>query len=146
MADSGCRGTARPDGTHRITSYNVCYTKLLRGNFTSAKTELYEPGLTEGKTVGMSTAASGVYSSIGGFLSGNGSVISASTLNPQTYFCIGTLIYTTYYSYQTGNWDQISTWTTDPSGTLVITSYSIHYTKLYEIKVMKSQSRFILRV
>ncbi len=92
------------------------------GNFTSAKTELYEPGLTEGKTVGMSTAASGVYSSIGGFLSGNGSVISASTLNPQTYFCIGTLIYTTYYSYQTGNWDQISTWTTDPSGTLQIGS------------------------
>jgi len=27
---------------------------------------------------------------------------------------------TTYYSYRTGNWNEISTWTTDPSGTLQI--------------------------
>lgn len=87
------------------------------GNFTSAKIELFENNLDETKTVGMASTMSGQYSSIGGTLNAS-SIISSTTLNPGSYFCVGTLWIMTYYSYQTGNWDQASTWTTDPSGTL----------------------------
>ena len=90
------------------------------GNFTSARVELYESGLDATKTIGMSSAVSGNYSSIGGTLK-TSSIISPSVLSPGPYFCIG-LTLNTYYSYQTGDWNTPSTWTSDPSGTLQIGS------------------------
>ena len=91
------------------------------GNFLSASIELYETGLNATKAIGMSTAVSGIYSSIGG-TSGASSIVSYSTLNPAAYFCIGTKIISTFYSYQTGSWNTPETWTSDPSGTLQIGS------------------------
>lgn len=87
------------------------------GNLTSAKVELYESGLDFSKTIGMSSAVAGNYTSIGGS-SNSSSVISPTVLNPGPYFCIGASILDTYYSYQTGDWNTPTTWTSDPSGTL----------------------------
>ena len=89
------------------------------GDFTSASIELYESGLDATKTIGVSSAISGVYSSIGG-TSGASSIISPVMLSPGPYFCIGTKIISTFYSYQTGAWNNPETWTLDPSGTLQI--------------------------
>ena len=90
---------------------------LNSGNLTSAKVELYESGLDFSKTIGMSAAVPGNYSAIGG-ASNTSSIISPTVLNPGPYFCIGTSIQDTYYSYQTGDWNTPTTWTSDPSGTL----------------------------
>lgn len=89
------------------------------GDFTSARIELFEAGLTPDKTIGMSPAISGNYSTIGGTINPS-SIVSVSVPNPGPYFCIGTLIYSTYYSYQTGEWNSPYSWTSDPSGTLQI--------------------------
>ena len=86
---------------------------------TSAKVELYESGLDFSKTIGMSSVVSGNYSAIGGS-STTSSIISPKVLNPGPYFCIGASILDTYYSYQTGDWNTSTTWTSDPSGTLQI--------------------------
>jgi len=87
------------------------------GNLTSARVELFETGLNEYKTIGTSTSVSGNYVSIGGSL--NPSSITSSVLTGfSTYYCIGMIWIDTYYSYQTGNWNAFTTWTSDPSGTL----------------------------
>ena len=90
---------------------------LNSGNLTNAKVELYESGLDFSKTIGMSSAVAGNYSAIGG-ASNTSSIISPTVLNPGPYFCIGTSILDIYYSYQTGDWNTPTTWTSDPSGTL----------------------------
>ena len=59
----------------------------------------------------------GNYAAIGGS-SNTSSIISPTVLNPGPYFCIGASILDTYYSYQTGDWNTPTTWTSDPSGTL----------------------------
>jgi hypothetical protein len=92
------------------------------GDFSSARIELYETGLNATKAIGMSSAVSGVYSSVGG-TSGASSIVSSSTPDPGPYFCIGTKIISTFYSYQTGSWNTPETWTSDPSGTLQIGTY-----------------------
>jgi len=89
------------------------------GNFNSGKIELFESGLDLSKTIGMSLALAGNYSAIGGS-SNVPSIVSPNLLNPGVYYCIGTAITETYYSYQTGTWNTPNTWTTDPSGTLQI--------------------------
>ncbi len=90
------------------------------GDFTSAKVQLFETGLDLTKTIGMAPASSGDYASIGGS-SVSSSVTSSKVLNPGPYFCIGSTL-DTYYSYQSGDWNDASTWTSDPSGTLQIGS------------------------
>ncbi len=90
---------------------------LNSGNLVSAKVELYESGLDFSKTIGMSSAVAGNYAAIGGS-SNTSSIISPTVLNPGPYFCIGASILDTYYSYQTGDWNTSTTWTSDPSGTL----------------------------
>lgn len=89
------------------------------GILTRAKIELYETGLNVYKTIGMSSAVSGNYVSIGGTLNPS-SMISADVTSFGSYFCIGMIWTDTFYSYQTGNWNTASTWTSDPSGTLQI--------------------------
>ncbi len=86
------------------------------GNLTSAKVQLYESGLDLSKTIGMASASAGNYAAIGGS-SSTASITSPAVSNPGPYFAIGTTL-ETYYSYQTGNWSDPSTWTTDPSGTI----------------------------
>ncbi len=89
------------------------------GNLTSAKVELYETGLDATKTIGMSPAAAGTYVSVGGSL--NSSSMTSSTIAAfNSYFCIGSIWINTFYSYRTGQWNDFTTWTTDPSGTLQI--------------------------
>ena len=90
---------------------------LNSGNLISAKVELYESGLDFSKTIGMSSAVGGNYSAIGGS-SNTSSIISPTVLNPGPYFCIGTSILDTYYTYRSGDWNLPDTWTSDPSGTL----------------------------
>ena len=105
-----------------ISTVDPRYWSLINtngGDFTSARIELFETGLTPDKTIGMSSAISGNYSTIGGMVNPS-SIVSVSVLNPGPYFCIGTLIYSTYYSYKTGEWDSPYSWTSDPSGTLQI--------------------------
>ncbi|MCJ7448505.1 MAG: hypothetical protein MUO72_12520 [Bacteroidales bacterium] len=92
---------------------------LNSGNLTSARVELYESGLDLSKTIGMSSAVAGNYAAIGGS-SISSSIISPSVLNPGPYFCTGTVLSKYYYSYQTGDWNTPSTWTSDPSGTLQV--------------------------
>jgi hypothetical protein len=89
------------------------------GNLTSAKVELYESGLDNTKTMGMSSTVSGDYTSVGGTLNAS-SMTSSAITSFGSYFCFGTIWINTFYSYQTGNWNSASTWTSDPSGTLQI--------------------------
>ncbi len=96
-------------------------TNTNSGNFISAGIEIFESDLDNTKTIGMSSAISGTYTSIGG-TAGASSIVSPTTLNPGPYFCIGKIWVDTYYSYQTGDWHSFSTWTSDPSGTLQIGS------------------------
>ncbi len=120
-ASVSAAGALTGDGT-TIGTVDPRYWSLLNinsGNLTSAKVELYESGLDFSKTIGMSSAIAGNYSAIGGS-SNTSSIISPVVLNPGPYFCIGSSIPDTYYSYQTGDWNTPSTWTSDPSGTLQI--------------------------
>ena len=122
QAKVNATGALTGDGT-TIGSVDPRYWSLANlnsGNLTSAKVELYESGLDYSKTICMSAAVPGNYSAIGGS-SNTSSVISPSLLNPGPYFCIGKILHT-YYSYQTGNWNTPTTWTSDPSGTLQIGS------------------------
>ena len=91
-------------------------TNLNSGNLTSAKVELFESGLNLSKTIGMSPAIAGNYAAIGGS-SISSSIISPSVLNPGPYFCLGTVLSDYYYSFQPGDWNTPTTWTSDPSGT-----------------------------
>jgi len=90
------------------------------GNLTSARIELFESGLSSQKTIGMSNSVSGPYVSIGGTLNPS-SMTSSVVSGLSTFFCIGDKIRSDkFYSYQTGNWNSVTTWTSDPSGTLQI--------------------------
>ncbi len=89
------------------------------GNFTSASVELFDENLDETSVVCISSASAGTYSAIGG-IAGGASITSPSVLNPGPYFAIGTLDYSVFYSYRSGNWHDPYTWTSDPSGTLQI--------------------------
>jgi hypothetical protein len=114
-------GALTGDGT-TIGPVDPRYWSLINlnsGNLISAKVELYESGLDFSKTIGMSSAVAGNYIAIGGS-SNTSSIISPTVLNPGPYFCIGASIQDTYYSYQTGSWNNATTWTSDPSGTLQI--------------------------
>ena len=114
-------GALTGDGV-TIDAVDPRYWSLLNlnsGNLISAKVELYESGLDFSKTIGMSSAVAGDYTAIGGS-STTSSIISPTVLNPGPYFCIGASILDTYYSYQTGDWNSPTTWTSDPSGTLQI--------------------------
>ena len=98
------------------------YVQNLSGNFTSALVRLTEDGLDFTKVIGQSAAQSGNYVSVGGSNIGTSisttSVIANASL--PTYFAIGVGTVTTYYSYQSGDWNSSDTWTIDPSGSLWI--------------------------
>ncbi|MDZ7633090.1 MAG: hypothetical protein U5L72_01035 [Bacteroidales bacterium] len=121
------RASVRPTGAQTgddttIGPVDPRYWSLINnnsGSFTSAAIELYESDLDLTKTIGMAPAPSGNYTAIGGTLNAS-SISSTSISNPGPYFCIGSIYYKTFYSYQTGSWQSPSTWTTDPSGTLQI--------------------------
>nr|MCU0472508.1 HYR domain-containing protein [Bacteroidales bacterium] len=122
-ASVSATGALTGDGV-TIGTVNPRYWSLINlnsGNLTSAKVELYESGLDLSKTIGMSLAVGGNYTAIGGS-SNAPSIISPTVLNPGPYFCIGASILDTYYSFQTGDWNTPTTWTSDPSGTLQIGS------------------------
>jgi len=89
------------------------------GALTNARIELFEAGLDEFKTIGTSTSVSGNYVSIGGSVNPS-SITSSAITSFSSYYCIGMIWIDTYYSYQTGNWNTYTTWTSDPSGTLQI--------------------------
>ena len=98
------------------------YLQRLSGNFTSAYVRLTESGLDFTKVIGQSAAQSGNYVSVGGTNIGT-SITTASAIANATlpaYFAIGTSVVTTFYSYQSGDWNSSNTWTIDPSGSLWI--------------------------
>ena len=98
------------------------YVQRLSGNFTSAIVRLTENGLDFTKVIGQSTSQSGDYVSVGGTNIGT-SITSASAIANATlpaYFAIGKSLVTTFYSYQSGDWNSSSIWTIDPSGSLWI--------------------------
>ena len=95
------------------------YVQTTSGNFTSATIQLTESGLIPTNVIGKSTAQAGTYSSIGGTNIG-ASVTSVQTVSSlPVYFAIGISAIKPLYSYQSGNWDSTTTWTTDPSGSLL---------------------------
>lgn len=98
------------------------YLQVLSGNFTSAFVRLTESGLDFTKIIGQSAVQSGNYVSAGGTNIGTSITTASAVANASlpAYFAIGTSVVTTFYSYQSGNWNSSSTWTIDPSGTLWI--------------------------
>ncbi len=114
-------GASTGDGT-TITSIapRNWYVQVTTGNFTSATIRLTESGLIPTNVIGQSAAQSGNYVSIGG-TSISTSVTSVQSVSSfPVYFAIGISSIKPLYSYQSGNWDSTTTWTTDPSGTLWI--------------------------
>lgn len=100
------------------------YLQNISGNFTSAFIRLTESGLDFSKTIGQSVGQSGNYVSVGGTNIGT-SITSASAIASTAlpaYFAIGTTVIKTFYSYQSGDWNSVNTWTIDPSGSLWINS------------------------
>jgi len=98
------------------------YVQRLSGNFTSAFIRLTENGLDFTRVIGQSAAQSGDYVSVGGTNIGASITTSSAIADASlpAYFAIGTSEVSTYYSYQSGNWNSSDTWTIDPSGTLWI--------------------------
>ncbi|HUI30215.1 MAG TPA: T9SS type A sorting domain-containing protein [Candidatus Acidoferrales bacterium] len=114
-------GATTGDGT-TITSIapRNWYVQATSGNFTSATIQLTESGLIPTNVIGQSSAQSGTYASIGGTNVG-ATVTSVQTVSSfPGYFAIGISTVKPLYSYQSGNWDSTTTWTTDPSGSLWI--------------------------
>jgi len=98
------------------------FVQTTNGNFTSASVRLTESGLLPTKAIGTSSAQAGNYSSIGGANIG-ASITSVQTISSSSaYFAIGTSLIKPFYSYQSGDWDNATSWTTDASGTLWINS------------------------
>ncbi len=98
------------------------YVQNTSGNFMSASVRLTESGLTSTKAIGTSIVQAGNYSSIGGANIG-ASITSVQTISSSpAYFAIGTSLIKPFYSYQSGDWDNATSWTTDASGTLWINS------------------------
>lgn len=90
------------------------------GNLSGAIVRITESGMDATNILGISTAAqSGTYFSAGGF--GDASITSSTAITTfPAWFAIGTANIRTYYSYQDGSWNNPSTWTLDPSGTLQV--------------------------
>ena len=112
-------GASTGDGT-TITSVGPrnWYIKSISGNFTSSTIQLTQSGLIPTNVIGQSAGQSGNYVSMGGTnIGASVTSIQAATLFP-VYFAIGISAIKALYSYQSGNWDSTTTWTTDPSGTL----------------------------
>jgi hypothetical protein len=98
------------------------FVQTTSGNFTSASVRLTESGLLPTKAIGTSSAQAGNYSSIGGANIG-ASITSVQTISlSPAYFAIGTSLIRPFYSYQSGDWADATSWTTDASGTLWINS------------------------
>ena len=126
---------------HRITSYNVCYTKLLRGGNSHSAMML---GINVKRTVFLTYVICGLTAGIAGFVyimtTGAGNVGNASGAEMKAI--ASAIIGGTLLNGGVGNLLGA------PIGTLtllvineliraagiqsVITSYSIHYTKLYD--------------
>jgi hypothetical protein len=98
------------------------YVQNLSGDFTSAFLRLTENGLDFTKVIGQSAAQSGNYVSVGGSNIGTSITSTSAFTNASlpAYFAIGVSTVTTYYSYQSGDWNSSDTWTIDPSGSLWI--------------------------
>lgn len=94
------------------------YVQNTSGIFTSASVRLTENGLASTNSIGQSSVQAGNYVYIGGANIGASitSLLTVSTL--PAYFAIGTSLIKPLYSYQSGDWDVTTSWTTDPSGTL----------------------------
>jgi len=64
-----------------------------------------------------SASQAGPYSSIGG-VGGGADITSSSPVSSfPVFLAIGEPVTTTYYAYQSGDWDDSAAWTLDPSGT-----------------------------
>jgi hypothetical protein len=100
------------------------YVQTTSGNFTSAFVRLTESGLLQTRVIGSSSAQSGNYASIGGANIGASIITSQTVLGTSlpTYFAIGTSLVMGLYSYQSGNWDNTTSWTTDASGNTRVNS------------------------
>ncbi len=112
-------GASTSDGT-TITNiaprnWNV---QVISGNFSSATIQLTESGLIPTNVIGQSAAQAGTYSSLGGINIGSSVTSFKADSTWPAYFAIGISAIRPLYSYQSGNWDSTTTWTTDPSGSL----------------------------
>ena len=122
----------------RITSYNVCYTKLLRLDMSKFRNKF--DGISE--TLGLSEFQKEQILSINKNLPtgrklkevfiglGSHSQVYALEVSRPEYYC---------YTSEQGEKELIRTKLAKSSSTsfleIVITSYSIHYTKLYDIRI-----------
>lgn len=98
------------------------HLQIVSGNFTSATIRLTESGLDFTNTIGQSASQTGTYVSVGGTNIGTSITTATSVPNSSlpAYFAIGKSVLNTFYSYQSGDWNSVNTWTKDPSGSLWI--------------------------
>ena len=104
----------------RITSYNVCYTKLLRRSYQVVYADTSVADVQNNTSGTETTASSGTTELIAATAEEGSAGTSESTVDDSADTSVDSAADT-------------SAETTDESGVAaVITSYSIHYTKLYE--------------
>ncbi len=109
-------GALTGDSTITSVAPRNWHVETSGGTLASATIQLAENGLIPTNAIAQSTMQSGNYASIGGTNIGATitSVQAASSF--PVYFAIGISSVMGLYSYQSGNWDDPNTWTTDPSG------------------------------
>ena len=122
ISENGTGALASDETTITSIAPRNWYVQTLSGNFTSAFVRLTESGLDFTKVIGQSAVQSGNYFSVGGTNIGTSITTASIVANASlpAYFAIGTSLLTTFYSYQSGDWNSSNTWTTDPSGSLWI--------------------------
>ena len=109
---------------YRITSYNVCYTKLLRSAFLP-----FVPGSYVGKGVKGAVKVAGKVDDITDI----GKLLSKGVTKIDDVLDVGKALGKADDLLEAGQKMSRMDGVLDAKQALVITSYSIHYTKLYEL-------------
>ena len=112
--DAGA-GATFDESLASISHSEYWYATLNSGTFTGKASLTRINPVTTGQVIGKSTLQGGSYTSIGGTTSGS-SIINSDDINTLGYFVVAAKKPHTYYSYQSGDWKLVNTWTTDPSG------------------------------
>lgn len=124
-ATFSCTGAINGDATLvSPLSNNVnWHLEKVSGTFTNAAVKLDGNEIDFSNTIAQSALQAGIYSMITS-VPAIGSITSTGigAIASDKWLAIGSPFIKTYYSYQSGNWNTLSSWTTDPSGTLSVNS------------------------
>ena len=117
-----CTGALTYDGTLDTPLLPInWYAQLVGGTFTSGDIDVAGSEILVSNTLAESALQAGVYTKIVSTPSAGAITTSGAKITSlNKYFGVGTPMSKTYYSYQSGNWNVATTWTTDPSGSLSV--------------------------